>query len=67
MNNSVAAVSAGGMIMTNSNMGSMGNMGGGGLVVSSSLNKPTNAANMMSSGQPHLASNHNVQQVCFLF
>lgn len=68
MNSSVAAVSAGGMIMTNSSMGSMGNMAGGGLVVSSSVNKQTltNTTSMMTPGQSHLPANHAVPQVCVL-
>lgn len=60
--------SAGGnMIMTNSNMNTIGGMAGGGLVVSSSVNKPlTNTTNMLAPGQPHHGGNHNVPQVCCL-
>lgn len=65
MNSSVSAGNAGGMIMTNSNMGTMSNMAGGGLVVSSSVNKQTltNTSSMMTAGQPHLTGNHAVPQV----
>lgn len=66
MNNSVTAVSAGGsMIMTNSSMsGTIGNMAGGTLVVSSGLNKPlTNTTTLMTPGQPHLGPGHSIQQV----
>lgn len=68
MNSSVSAVSAGGnMIMTNSNMGAIGNMAGGGLVVSSSVNKQTltNTTTMMTSAQPHLGAGHVVPQVTY--
>lgn len=63
MNNSVAS---GGMIMTNSNMTMGGAMGGGGLVVSSSINKqplPTAGVNMLAPGQQHHPANHAVPQV----
>lgn len=51
----------GNMIMTNSsNINTIGGMGGGGLVVSSSVNK--NAPNMLAPGQQHHPGNHNVQQ-----
>lgn len=51
------------MIMTNSSMSStMAGMAGGGLVVSSSVNK-TNATNMMAPGHPHHPTNHAVVQV----
>lgn len=63
MNNTGAS---GGMIMTNSNMSAMsGAMGGGGLVVSSSINKqplPAAGVNMLAPGQHH-AANHGVSQV----
>uniref|UniRef100_A0A1Y1MJM8 histone acetyltransferase n=1 Tax=Photinus pyralis TaxID=7054 RepID=A0A1Y1MJM8_PHOPY len=64
MNSNVAAVSASGMIMTNSNMGTIGNMAGGGLVVSSAVNKPTltNTTSMMATGQHQLPANHGVPQ-----
>lgn len=56
------------MIMTNSNMNTISGMAGGGLVVSSSANKPlTNASNMMAPGQQHLPGSHAVGQVSFLF
>lgn len=60
---------AGGMIMTNSNMSSMAGMAGGGLVVSSTVNKPlSNASNMMAPGQPHHPGGHPVPpQVCIFF
>lgn len=54
----------GSMIMTNSNISSLGGMGGGGLVVSSGAgNKPQlpSAPNML--GQPHHPGGHNVSQV----
>lgn len=53
------------MIMTNSSMSStMAGMAGGGLVVSSSVNKSLpNATNMMTSGHPHHPTNHAVVQV----
>lgn len=54
----------GNMIMTNSsNINTIGGMAGGGLVVSSSVNK--NATNMLAPGQHH-PGNHSVQQVCIL-
>ncbi|XP_044255376.1 CREB-binding protein-like isoform X6 [Tribolium madens] len=59
MNNSAG----GNMIMTNSSMSTMAGMAGGGLVVSSTVNKPlANAANMMAPGQPHHPGNHTVPQ-----
>lgn len=65
MNNSVA--SGGGMIMTNSNMTAIGGgMVGGGLVVSSSINKqplPASGVNMLAPGQQHHPANHGVPQV----
>lgn len=57
------------MIMTNSNISSIGGMGGGGLVVSSgAVSKPqlTSAPNMLS-GQPHHPGGHNVPQVSLIF
>lgn len=52
MNNSGGG--GGNMIMTNSNMSTMAGMAGGGLVVSSSVNKPLgNAATMLAPGQHH--------------
>ncbi|KAF5302898.1 hypothetical protein FQA39_LY02078 [Lamprigera yunnana] len=63
MNSNVATVSGSGMIMTNSSMGTIGNMAGGGLVVSSSVNKPTlTNTSMMATGQHQLSSNHGVPQ-----
>lgn len=68
MNNSVSA-GGGGMIMTNSNMSGMGGaMAGGGLVVSSSINKqplPAPGGNMLAPGQQHHPANHGVPQVRF--
>jgi E1A/CREB-binding protein len=59
MNNSAG----GNMIMTNSSMNTMAGMAGGGLVVSSTVNKPlTNTTNMMAPGQPHHPGNHTVPQ-----
>ncbi|RZC35774.1 KAT11, KIX, DUF902, zf-TAZ and/or Bromodomain domain containing protein [Asbolus verrucosus] len=59
MNNSAG----GNMIMTNSSMSTMAGMAGGGLVVSSAVNKPlTNTTNMMAPGQPHHPGNHTVPQ-----
>lgn len=59
MNNSAG----GNIIMTNSGMSTMAGMAGGGLVVSSSVNKSlTNTTNMMGPGQPHHAGNHTVPQ-----
>lgn len=55
--------------MTNSNISSIGGMGGGGLVVSSgAVSKPqlTSAPNMLS-GQPHHPGGHNVPQVSLIF
>lgn len=55
------------MIMTNSSMSTMAGMAGGGLVVSSSVNKAlTNTTNMMPSGHPHHPTNHTVMQVCLI-
>lgn len=53
------------MIMTNSSMSNtMAGMAGGGLVVSSSVNKTlTNTSNMMTPGHPHHPTNHAVVQV----
>lgn len=63
MNNSGAG---GNMIMTNSSMSTMAAMAGGGLVVSSTVNKPlTNTTNIMAPGQHHPGT-HNVSQVSFL-
>lgn len=55
----------GNMIMTNSNMSTMAGMAGGGLVVSSSVNKQplANATNMLAPGQHH----PGVPQVRFFF
>lgn len=62
MNNSGAG---GNMIMTNSSMSTMAAMAGGGLVVSSAVNKPlTNTTNIMAPGQHHPGT-HNVSQVSF--
>lgn len=55
------------MIMTNSSMsGTIGNMAGGTLVVSSTINKPlTNTTTLMTTpGQPHLGPGHSIPQVC---
>lgn len=61
MNNSGAG---GNMIMTNSNMSTMAGMAGGGLVVSSSVNKPlANTTNMLAPGQHH----PGVPQVSFQY
>lgn len=62
----------GGMIMTNSNINAIGtgSIGGGGLVVSTSVNKPlTNAVapNMLAPGQPPHHVNQNMPQVCIFF
>lgn len=65
MNNSGAG---GGMIMTNSNMTMAGAMGGGGLVVSSSINKqplPAAGVNMLAPGQQHHPASHAVPQVSY--
>lgn len=60
MNNSGAG---GNMIMHNSSMSTMAAMAGGGLVVSSTVNKPlTNTTNIMAPGQHHPGT-HNVSQV----
>lgn len=69
-NNSNSAAPGGNMIMTNSNMSTMAGMAGGGLVVSSTINKPlTNSANMMAASQSHHPGNHAVPQVseCHLY
>lgn len=58
MNNSAG----GNMVLTNTSM-SM-SMAGGGIIVSSSGNKPLpNSTNMMAPGQPHHGQNHTVPQV----
>ncbi|KAJ8934660.1 hypothetical protein NQ318_017026 [Aromia moschata] len=50
------------MIMTSSNISTMGGMAGGGLVVSSnSVNKPL-TSNLFASGHPQHPGNHNVPQ-----
>lgn len=52
MNNNTGA--GGNMIMTNSSMSTMAGMAGGGLVVSSSVNKPlANATNILAPGPHH--------------
>ncbi|XP_057659426.1 CREB-binding protein isoform X6 [Diorhabda carinulata] len=55
--------SGGNMIMTSSNMSTMSGMAGGGLVVSSTINKPLANANMFAPGHPQHPANHNVNQV----
>lgn len=58
----------GNMIMTNSSMSTMAGMAGGGLVVSSSVNKAlSNTTNMMAPGQGHHPTNHAVAQVRNIF
>ncbi|KAJ8981157.1 hypothetical protein NQ317_013823 [Molorchus minor] len=54
--------SGGNMIMTSSNISTMGGMAGGGLVVSSSsVNKPL-TSNLFAPGLPQHPGNHNVPQ-----